>query len=485
LSPFAVPDRPIEVYEFGEFRLDVGERMLELRQRRERVPMPEKAFRTLVHLVRHHGALVTRDAILSTVWPGTFVEEGNIGKVVHAIRRALGEGNGDHTYIETVPKHGYRFIADVTSIGDTAPSSSAAPARDAATPARSPAYDLYIRGKVKADGENIDNANEAIALLEAAVALDPSCAGAYAQLARAYNTRAFKFTSQSDGKRLRENADVALAKALHLDPKLAEAHFARGLILWTKAKGFPHEQAINSFRTALELEPDADETHHQLSMVYSHVGLLDEALGHVGRAIDLNPNNTMARFRVGVYTAWQCRFDDALAVLKSVPSDVSPFLVERVRAEVYVQLGRLDRARAIIDAYLARSPKDEGGSLTSVRALLLAKAGETRQAKQTIARAVELGAGFGHFHHTAYNIAATYAALQAPDEAINWVEAAADEGFPCYPYFERDPNLDSLRGYARFADLMLLLHKQWKHFKQIAALAIPSGDRGRSQFTAR
>jgi tetratricopeptide (TPR) repeat protein len=188
----------------------------------------------------------------------------------------------------------------------------------------------------------------------------------------------------------------------------------------------------------------------------------------VGRAIDLNPNNTMARFRVGVYAAWQCRFDDALAVLKTVPTDVSPFLVDRVRAEVYVQLGRLDKARPIVDSYLARHPTDEGGSLTSVLALLLAKAGETHEARRTIARAIELGTGFGHFHHTAYNIAATYAALQEPDEAVKWAEAAADDGFPCYPYFERDPNLDSLRQYPRFVDLMSVLQKSRQLFEQLA-----------------
>jgi DNA-binding winged helix-turn-helix (wHTH) protein/tetratricopeptide (TPR) repeat protein len=452
-----VPDRPIEVYEFGEFRLDVRERTLERRRGRERIVIPDKAFRTLVHLVRHSGALVTRDAILAAVWPDVLVEDGNIGKVIHIIRSALGDRSGEGSYIETVTKHGYRFTAAVTRVG-----------KPVASAGRSPAYDLYIRGKVTAGSENLDDTNEAISLLEAAVDLDPCCAGAYAQLARAYNTRSFKFTSQADGRRFRENADVALAKALDLDPNLAEGHFARGLILWTKAKGFPHEQAIRSFKTALELDPDADETHHQLSLVYSHVGLLDEARSHVDRAIDLNPNNTMARFRVGVYAAWQCRFEDALAVLKTVPSDVSPVLVDRVRAEVYVQLGRPDKARPIIDSYLARHPNDEGGSLTGVRALLLAKAGETREARSTIARAIELGTGFGHFHHTAYNIAATYAALQEPAEAVNWIEAAADDGFPCYPCFERDPNLDSLRGYSRFVDLMSLLHKQWRHFKRIA-----------------
>lgn len=459
-------DSPTEVYAFGAFQLDVNERTLQRRQERARIVIPEKAFQTLVHLVRNSGALVTKEAILAAVWPGVIVEDGNIGKVIHIIRSALGDGSRERTYIETVPKHGYRFIAEVTSVGKTAAAeSAAAPALKAAASSRSPAYDLYIWGKVKVGAENIDDTNEAIALLEAAVELDPSCAGAYAQLARAYNTRSFKFTSQAEGRRFRENADVALAKALDLDPDLAEAHFARGMILWTKAKGFPHAQAISSFRRALDLEPDADETHHQLSMVYSHVGLLDEARSHVSRAIDLNPNNTMARFRLGVYMAWQCRFDDALAVLKTVPSDVSPFLVDRVRAEVYMQIGRLDKARLIIDGFLAGHPNDEGGSLTGVRALMLARSGEVREAHRMIARAIELGAGFGHFHHTAYNIAATYAALDEPADAVNWVEAAADDGFPCYPYFERDPNLDKLRRYPRFVDLMSLLHKQWKRFK--------------------
>ncbi|HUR19709.1 MAG TPA: hypothetical protein VMZ90_02800, partial [Vicinamibacterales bacterium] len=263
------------------------------------------------------------------------------------------------------------------------------------------------------------------------------------------------------------NADVALAKAVELDPNLAEAHFARGLVLWTKAKGFPHEQAVGAFKRALELDPDADEAHHQVSMVYSHVGLLGQAETHVARAIELNPNNTMARFRVAVYAAWRCRFGDALAVLKTVPADVSPFLVDRVRAEVYVQLGRLEKAQCIVDEYLARHPNDEGGSLTSVRALLQAKAGAAREARGTIAKAIDLGTGFGHFHHTAYNIASTYAALHESEEAVAWIEAAADDGFPCYPLFARDPNLDSLRAFPRFVELMARLDKQWRHFKQI------------------
>ncbi|HVJ29648.1 MAG TPA: winged helix-turn-helix domain-containing protein, partial [Gammaproteobacteria bacterium] len=226
--------------------------------------LPEKAFRTLVHLVRHRGTLVTHGDLLEAVWPGTVVEKNNVGKAVHAVRSFLGDTNGEPRFIETVPKHGYRFLAEVTTVAAGTPcnlGSIRGAAR--ALPARSEAYDLFIRGKLKAGSENVDDIDGAIAALESAVALDPLFAEAFAQLARAYNTRAFKFSSPSQARALQENAEVALEKALALRPDLAEAHFARGLILWTKTKGFPHEQAIMAFKKSLSLDASADEAHHQ------------------------------------------------------------------------------------------------------------------------------------------------------------------------------------------------------------------------------
>jgi len=458
-----------ELYDFGGFRLDVGEHRLTRFDGKSDGSLPEKAFRTLVHLVRHRGTLVTHDELLEAVWQGTVVEKNNIGKAVHAVRSFLGDTNGKPRFIETIPKHGYRFLAEVTSVG-AGGLSNVDPVRAAAraSPARSAAYDLFIRGKVKAGSENIDDIDGAIQALESAVALDPFFAEAFAQLARAYNTRAFKFSSAPEAKALQENAEVALEKALDLNPDLAEAHFARGLVLWTKTKGFPHEQAIMSFKRSLQLDANADEAHHQLSMVYSHVGVLDAAYEHVKTAVDLNPNNTMARFRLGVYAAWQCRFEEALAVLKTVPSDVCPMLIDRVRAEVLVQLERLDDATRIVDEYLRHHPNDEGGSFTSLKALLFAKLGQHRRAKQMIDGATAIGHSFGHFHHTAYNIASAYAALHRPDEAVRWLEAAADDGFPCYPYFANDPNLEALRGEPHFVALLTTLRRQSERFKQMA-----------------
>lgn len=462
-----MPRNPPEVYEFGGFTLDVGERRLACPccNGGSTGALPEKAFRTLVHLVRQRGALVTHDELLAEVWPGTVVETNSIGKAVHAIRTCLGDTSREPRFIQTVPKHGYRFIAPTTGgVAARDASAARAPSR-----ARSPAHDFYLRAKIKSLDETLASTRQAIELLEESLALEPLSAPAWAQLARACNTRAFKFSAADEASAWQERAEVALAKALDLDPGLAEAHFARGLIVWTQAKGFPHEHAIGAFLRALELDPEADETHHQLSMVLAHVGLLDQAEAHVRAALRLNPNNTMARFRVGVYAAWQCRFDDALATFKTVPSAASPMLIDRSRAEVLVQLGRTAEARAIVDAHLAAHPVDEGGGFTSVAAVLLALDGRKHQAEEAMARAIAIGKGFGHFHHAAYNIATALVTLRRADEAIVWLEAAADDGFPCLPLFEGDPNLKPLRAHPRFAALLGNLQRRREGYLKIAA----------------
>jgi len=459
-------ERP-EIYEFGKFRLDVSEHKLMRLNGPTNGSIPEKAFLTLVHLVRNGGTLLTKGELLETVWPDTAVEENNLVKTIYAIRRFLDDVSENPRYIETVPKHGYRFVASVKTIERDEPIKSGAAVQRGAKD-RSPAYDLYLRGKIKAGNVKRDETEAAIELLEEATRIDPNFAEAFAQLARAYIRMAFNFSDDADRKRLLENAEVGIEAALELKPDLAEGHFARGLLLWTHTKGFAHEQAIQSYKRSLASNPNADETHHQLSMVYGHIGLLDEALQSVKKAIEINPNNTMARFRVGNYLTWQCKFDEAIAALKTVPSDASPFLVHRIRAENYIQVGRLDDAEEVADRHLKKNPVDEGGSLTSVKALILAQKGDREKAEEAIVRAGEIGKGFGHFHHTAYNIASAYAALNEPDKAVKWLESAADKGFPCYTYFEKDPNLDNLREHPRFIDLMSTLQKQWNCFKQLA-----------------
>jgi TolB-like protein/DNA-binding winged helix-turn-helix (wHTH) protein/Tfp pilus assembly protein PilF len=99
------------IYEFGPFRLDAAEHLL-LRGG-EAVPLTPKAFDLLLALVERHGHLLEKDELLKTVWPDTFVEEANLSSNVSLIRKALGDGENGQRYIETAPKRGYRFVAEV------------------------------------------------------------------------------------------------------------------------------------------------------------------------------------------------------------------------------------------------------------------------------------------------------------------------------------------------------------------------------------
>jgi DNA-binding winged helix-turn-helix (wHTH) protein/TolB-like protein/Tfp pilus assembly protein PilF len=100
-----------ELYEFDKFRLEVAERILW--REGERVPLSEKAFDTLVALVRRGNHLVGKDELLTEIWAGAFVEENNLDKNISILRRALGEREGKGKFIETVRGHGFRFAAPI------------------------------------------------------------------------------------------------------------------------------------------------------------------------------------------------------------------------------------------------------------------------------------------------------------------------------------------------------------------------------------
>ncbi len=111
-------------YEFGRFRLKTAERVL-LREG-EPVPLTPKVFDILVTLVEHGGHVVAKDDLMKRVWPNTFVEEGNLTQNISLLRKALGETPGGVQFIETVPRRGYRFVAETSQPSNDHPVSQPA-----------------------------------------------------------------------------------------------------------------------------------------------------------------------------------------------------------------------------------------------------------------------------------------------------------------------------------------------------------------------
>src|SRR5690606_26008754 len=101
-----------KIYEFGGFRLQPGESVLE--KNGEPITLKQKAFLTLVCLVESAGKLVEKSELLDRVWENSFVEEASVSKCIWEIRNALDDDSKSSKFIQTVPKRGYRFIADVT-----------------------------------------------------------------------------------------------------------------------------------------------------------------------------------------------------------------------------------------------------------------------------------------------------------------------------------------------------------------------------------
>ncbi len=99
-------------YEFGPFRIDTANR--QLMRDGQVVPLKAKAVDTLLLLIGSRGDVVEKDDLMKSLWPDSFVEESNLTQNIYTLRKALGDGD----YIETIPRRGYRFVAQVSESED-------------------------------------------------------------------------------------------------------------------------------------------------------------------------------------------------------------------------------------------------------------------------------------------------------------------------------------------------------------------------------
>ena len=107
----AINAPPAHVYEFGEFRLDAGKRLLW--RAGAPVPLTARVFETLLYMVEHHDTVLDKECLMEAVWSDSIVEENNLTQNISTLRRVFGETPGSHRFIVTVPGRGYRFVAGV------------------------------------------------------------------------------------------------------------------------------------------------------------------------------------------------------------------------------------------------------------------------------------------------------------------------------------------------------------------------------------
>jgi DNA-binding winged helix-turn-helix (wHTH) protein/Tfp pilus assembly protein PilF len=435
------------VFHFGDFTLDVGERQL-LRNTTV-LRLSPKAFDVLVVLVRHARRLVTKDELLASAWPESFVEEGILTVHISALRKALGDDTRPPAYIETVARSGYRFIAAVTrdAVDDER-------ARLTAMARPVELYQFVGRGRSHVLSGSYFELPNAVEAFRAAIEIDPTYAPAHAGLARARCAQG-SLRAVPHQEAFAE-AKASALRALAMDHASADAQVALGTVLflgewdWTAAE--------RSLRRALDINPDHTEALLQLGSLQEALGRLDDGLRLKQQALARDPRSALVLVQIAMSYWHQRKYDDTLLwAQRALDVDPKHLLAGEFIAGVYWKLGDVDRFAAenlrcavvfgISDGALAE--------LTQVTAQM--------QEAYTTAGA----AGWGRFMadqitnerldfdvilKMAFRRAVLYGAAGRLDEAFECLDQAIAFRDPALVHLAVAPQWDPLRSDGRFAE---------------------------------
>ena len=471
----------MRAYHFGPFILDAQERRLV--REGEPVSLTPKAFDLLVYLVEHQGHLVGKDQLMEAVWKNSYVEEGNLPRTIHVLRRVLGTGDNGAEYIETVPTKGYRFLARVTcSDGAPAPlelpigSAPTGPetSRDAGRPvprvlvasaigllilllagfawrkldsseasrglipptSSGAAYMQYQTGRLHMERQHRGDHAAALASFEKATELDPHFADAYAGKADAAIFLYWASGSHDDIARAR----IAVNKAIELDPRSSYARTLLCRIRSTYDWDFAGAEA--ECRRAVDLAPQNHEARKELAFLLNSIGRKDEALREMELAIALAPTSHNKRSR-GVLLYYARRFDEAIAQFKQVEATDPEFSESnRWAARCFEQ--KKDYAQAL--EYIIKHRQAVGAKPEAIA--LLRRAFATGGWPEVLRALLAEGKPKANIE-----AAGTFAQLGEIDKGIEVLEAMIKERRVLIVHMESDPRLDPLRSDPRFEEL--------------------------------
>ncbi len=322
------------------------------------------------------------------------------------------------------------------------------------------AYDLSLQGSYHLWRITPPDADQAITLYEQAVAIAPDFAPLQANLASAYEQKSFFFAP--DDEQLEGRAFAAIEKAFALDRNSAEAHLARGLLLWRQSHGFPHRAALAEFRLAAAAQPNLEEAFWNIAGILLHVGHLDEALVELRKAQAINSSESRAFSRITEVYLFQGKPQLSLDERNRSPARVRIPIMDFDYTWSLIDAGRLEDAAKFIRTSFNDSAPGAAGLKHSVSALLAARQGNRRAAESEIRAALAESHSFGHFHHIMFMVACAYSVLGDVAHAQEWMEKAAADGFPCFTLFEVEPSLERWRATPQGHEFLVNLRREWE-----------------------
>jgi DNA-binding winged helix-turn-helix (wHTH) protein len=488
------------LFEFGEFRLNTRERTLT----RDGAPVPlaPKVFDTLEILVVHHGCVISKQELMDTLWPNSFVELSNLSQNIYTLRKALGNGQGSGHLIENLPRLGYRFNADVRRVdftlrpdkegelredetvqgsaaliptGKSRFSSPRLPAvaafgvlvlavltyfffaRNSLGPepvsaANSPkpeAMQAYTRGKMilgRRDSEN--RPEKAIDEFQKAVTIDPTFALAYSGLAEGFHAVAHReaFPASED---YNAKAKAAADRALELDPNLSEAHVISG---WLKRSNWDWAGAEAGLRKAIQLNSKSAPAHQRLAILLSSLSRHDEALSELKIAYALDPiADGVLGARVPILEARRDYEAGLSETEKLYLENKNNTQMARAYATFLYHAGVYAKVIELGEDVLNR---DANKAAFAWHSLMHAAYYKSLQQDKADEHLRHLEAMAAKDTKAAYSLAMNYAELGRVDEAIKLIEDCHTRHEERVMWMNVEPRFENLRTHERFQDLL-------------------------------
>lgn len=327
------------------------------------VRLEPKIMEVLLFLAGDPGSVVSKERLMAAVWRDTFVTEQVLTNAIWELRKALGDDARSPRYIQTVPKSGYRFIAQVSTtcevtnaaaqpVGEqaTLPAGEPRPAEGKALPLKwrvtvglaaalvglaallvwraglpprptnlpsgvthREVREAYAKGLERFHLRTPTALRESLGYFEEAISLDPNYAPAHAALAANYLHLVPKTLAPHDGY---PKARAAALKALELDPRLPEAHSSMAMIRLVFDRDWAG--AERGFRQALGLAPRNAQARIWYAQYLMAAGRLDEATEQIRVACEEEPNSVAAQATAGEIFWRAGRDDEAMQAYKKV-----------------------------------------------------------------------------------------------------------------------------------------------------------------------
>jgi DNA-binding winged helix-turn-helix (wHTH) protein/tetratricopeptide (TPR) repeat protein len=487
------------VVRFGVFEADL--RTSELRKCGVKVRIQDLPFHALVLLLSRPGEVVSREDFRRELWPDdVFVDfDRAISSAIKRLRDALRDSADNPVFIETIERHGYRWIAPthvressaevivppvaiamiqphgwlrwsllsllpvlalLFALWTSRPSSRSAKAgakpqlagSSGVGPLHRPpnqeAEDFYLKGRFYWNKRTPESLNQAVDSFTQAIVRDPNYAAAYVGLADCYNLlREYTLMPASEAY---PRAYAAAKKAVELDPQSSEAHASLAFVsfygMWDTGT------ADQEFQRSIDLDPRNSKAHHWYATYLEVVRRYDESLIEIDRAQALDPNSPSILADKGRLLWMAGRRGQALQLLKQVeaaePDFVSP---HRYLKAAYLETG--DYLNYLFEL------KKEAVLCQDAAGLAIAEAA---------AKGFAAGGAKGMFTSEAeqeqrlyyqgkvspYIMAETYSKLGNSQDALKYLALACDRHVDQAIYLASNPAFSNLHGETAFQQLV-------------------------------